>query len=182
MLRRDKCNSAFRTVNARKIFLALLLSFGCAIQNQAYAHASSWSVQAEASPITLRFTYSDGQPMAFSKVKVLSPTGEIFQVGNADRDGFFAFVPQRSSSVNNADAQALWTISAMGDEGHEIKATVTAQASSDIQSKQFAMSATIAWLLVASVILNFAFMGAKLEHFLRRKSASTGAASEKQGD
>lgn len=151
---------------------------GCLAQNQAYAHASTWSVQAEAAPITLRFTYSDGQAMAFSKVKVLSPNGEIFQVGNADRDGFFAFVPRRSDIANVSDEQALWTVSAMGDEGHEITATVTAQASSDIQSKQFAMSATIAWLLVVSVILNFAFVGAKLEHFLRHRSASIGTTPE----
>jgi hypothetical protein len=35
------------------------------------------------------------------------------------------------------------------------------------------MSASLAWLLVASVILNFAFIGAKLERFVRRRSIST---------
>lgn len=141
--------------------------------SSAYSHAPSWSVDTKATPVTLRFTYTDGKAMSFSKVRVLAPDGEIFQIGNADRNGFFSFIPTRDDATEGNDDEAFWTVSASGDEGHEIKAEVTAGASSDIQSRQLAMSASLAWLLVASVIVNFAFIGAKLERFVRRRSIST---------
>jgi hypothetical protein len=136
-------------------------------------------VQSEASPVALRFTYTDGKPMSFSKIRVLSPNGKIFQMGNADRDGFFAFIPPLSNEQKTSDIEQLWTVSAIGDEGHEIQAQVSADASSIIQSKQFAMSATLAWLLVASVVTNFAFIGAALERYMRPRNQSSRTTSKR---
>ena len=167
-----KLLKASRGLKFFSCFFTVFLGVSLFLAQTAQAHAPSWSVETEAAPIILRFTYTDGKPMSFSKVRVLSPDGEIYQVGNADREGYFSFIPRGYVESTESDSAPLWTVLAIGDEGHEIKAEVSAEASTNIQSRQSSMSSALAWLLVVSV-LNFAFLGAKLERLLSGRSSGT---------
>lgn len=40
-----------------------------------------------------RGEYGDGEAMSYAKVRVLDPQGQTFQVGNADEQGHFAWLP-----------------------------------------------------------------------------------------
>ncbi len=143
--------------------LIILTGFGTA---PAFGHATSWKVDSEATPVTVRFTYTDGRAMALSKVRVLSPDGKVYQVGNADREGYFSFLP--ASGFENGD----WTLKVTGEEDHEIEAVVSASAASDINMRRSSMTSILAWILVASVILNFALLGAIAEKFFKRRQSA----------
>lgn len=151
-----------------RIFLVSLLAFFSFGDAPAFGHATSWKVDTEASPVTVHFTYTDGRPMSLSKVQVLAPDGQIYQVGNADREGYFSFLP--ASGYEGTD----WTLKVTGEEDHEVEAVISASAASDINSRRSSMTSILAWILVASVILNFALLGAMAEKFFkRRRSAKT---------
>lgn len=44
----------------------------------------------------LRAGYAGNEPMAFAKVKVVNPQGQTHQVGNADAQGRFAWLPDQT--------------------------------------------------------------------------------------
>lgn len=148
----------------RKLLFTLIILTGLGTA-PAFGHATSWKVDTEATPITVRFTYTDGRAMSLSKVRVLSPDGEVYQVGNADREGYFSFLP--ASGFENGD----WTLRVTGEEDHEIEAVVSASAASDINMRRSSMTSILAWILVASVILNFALLGAIAEKFFKRRQS-----------
>ncbi len=58
------------------------------------------------------FAYVSGEPMAYVKIKVFGPGDEKmeFQNGRADRQGVFAFVP---------DKPGPWRVEAQDEEGHK---------------------------------------------------------------
>lgn len=157
----------FRRATAKlcAIFL-IVMSFTGVATTPAYGHATSWKVETEANPITVRFTYTDGRAMALSKVRVLSPDGKVFQVGNADREGYFSFLP--ASGFQGGD----WTLRVIGEEDHEIEAVISASAASDINARRSSMTSILAWILVASVILNFALLGSIAEKFFQRRRSA----------
>ena len=63
-----------------------------------------------AEAVVVHGMYDDGEPMSFVKVKVLNPAGKTHQVGNADINGFFAFVP---------DNPGKWTATLEDGMGHK---------------------------------------------------------------
>lgn len=146
------------------IFLSLIAYTGLG-SSPALGHAASWKIDPEAAPITVRFVYSDGRAMSLSKVRVLSPDGKIFQVGNADREGYFSFLP--GSEFEGSD----WTLKVTGEEGHEVEAVISASANSEIKTRQSYVSWALVWILVVSVIMNFAFIGSNLEKRMKRRKA-----------
>ena len=146
-----------------RTFLFSLIAFFSLGTAPAFGHATSWKVDTEASPVTVRFTYTDGRAMALSKVRVLSPDGEVYQVGNADREGYFSFLP--ASGFESGE----WTLRVTGEEDHQVEAVISASASSDINARRSSMTSILAWILVASVILNFALLGAIAEKIFQRR-------------
>jgi nickel transport protein len=61
------------------------------------AHDLDIQVQRYAPVIVLKATYSGAEPVSFAAVKIHAPgtPGAVFQSGNADSAGRFAFVPDR---------------------------------------------------------------------------------------
>jgi hypothetical protein len=140
-------------------------SFGVAVVD-VQAHAPSWSINTEARPLTIEYRYTDGSPMPFAKIKVMAVDGSVLQIGNSDRSGRFSFVP------DDAPAGGPWTVIAVGDEGHEITATIAADAVSNIVNRRSGVSSSLIWLLVASVLTNIAVLCAYIERRWRRNASA----------
>jgi nickel transport protein len=63
------------------------------------AAAHGVSVQTGRGPAAwVRAEYSDGEAMSYAKVRVLDPQGQTFQVGNADEQGNFAWLPKTTGT------------------------------------------------------------------------------------
>lgn len=85
-------------MSARKFLftapIALLLSLCLLLAWQIPAQSHGVTVKAHQNEaIVVTGIYSDGSPMSFVNVKVLTPAGKTHQVGNSDANGRFAFVP-----------------------------------------------------------------------------------------
>lgn len=80
----------------------------------AWAHGVSTSFQQ--APATVATTiYDGGEPMSFGKVRVLGPKGQTYQVGNADAQGRFAWLP---------DGPGHWKVIMEDGMGHRAEAQV----------------------------------------------------------
>lgn len=76
---------------------ALALTLGLVWAGPAAAHGVS--AQTGRGPAAwVRAEYSDGEAMSYAKVRVLDPQGQTFQVGNADEQGNFAWLPTAPGS------------------------------------------------------------------------------------
>ncbi|MCJ8499321.1 DUF4198 domain-containing protein [Desulfatitalea alkaliphila] len=79
------------------------------------AHGMVWEI-ATRETVTILATYDDGDPMAYSDVKIFAP-GESrieHQNGRTDKNGHFAFIP---------DTPGQWRIVVDGGMGHVINTT-----------------------------------------------------------
>jgi hypothetical protein len=139
-----------------QLLVLILFSVGMPV-NDANAHAASWSINTQAKPLAIDFRYTDGSPMVFARIKVMAADGKILQVGNTDRNGLFSFVPDEAASG------APWTVIADGDEGHQITATIAADAVPKIVNRRSGVSSSLMWLLVTSVLINIAVLCAFIE-------------------
>lgn len=102
-------------MSARKLIItaptALLLSLCLLLAWQIPAHSHGVTVKAQQnSAIVVTGIYSDGSPMSFVNVKVLTPAGNTHQVGNTDAVGRFAFVPGQTGK---------WLVTLTDGMGHK---------------------------------------------------------------
>jgi nickel transport protein len=69
----------------------------------------------------VEFSYTDGQPMAFTAFRLFGPGDDRVPIrsGRTDRQGRMAFVP---------DTDGQWRIEVRDDEGHAVRAAVNAAA------------------------------------------------------
>ena len=81
----------------------------------AFGHGVGWAREGNDRVVTLRFVYSDGEPMMFADVTVIDPAGEVFQKAHADREGRFAFVPSKNGE---------WRAKADDGTGHALEVQV----------------------------------------------------------
>jgi hypothetical protein len=84
-----------------------------------FAHGVEISdVTGQAGARTLRFMYSDGEPMLFAAVKVYPPSTPeaTVQESMTDRDGYFSFVPFENGS---------WHLAVEDGMGHKGEIVVT---------------------------------------------------------
>ncbi len=79
------------------------------------AHGAGFERLPDIDTVALRFAYAVGEPMAGARVVVTTPAGQDHQRGQTDRDGQFAFVPDRPGD---------WMVVADDGLGHEVRAEV----------------------------------------------------------
>lgn len=81
----------------------------------AAAHAAVWG-RLDAPTVALAFAYSDGESMSYAGVTVNGPgAGPEAQSGRTDRNGRFAFIPDRDGT---------WQVTADDGGGHVVTAHV----------------------------------------------------------
>ncbi|MDX1587931.1 MAG: hypothetical protein R3296_03250 [Oleiphilaceae bacterium] len=118
----------------------------------------------EEESVAVRFAYALGEPMTGAEVKVLPPGSDApYQVGRADQNGRFAFVPDRPGD---------WTLMGEDDAGHQVRATVSVSAEGMAVDAPKVLSVPPAWLLgglLLSLLVNAGLISALLAG--RRKSA-----------
>ncbi len=94
----------------------------------------------------IRFSYSDGKPLAYESVVVTAPDSAVeFQTGRTDRAGRFAFLP---------DSPGTWKVRVSTRDGHGTTATLVVHDEEAITPKldswydQFPrLAAGLGWLL-----------------------------------
>ncbi|ERP31002.1 hypothetical protein [Chitinivibrio alkaliphilus] len=76
-----------------------------------FSHAVISEQMETASTVSIRFSYEDGEPMAYAAVEIFSPAEDRvpFQTGRTDKNGVFSFVP---------DAEGMWLVSADDGDDH----------------------------------------------------------------
>lgn len=88
--------------------LVMLLWLAMSPAPPAAAHGVELTVkQGPAAFVTAQ--YSGGEAMSFAKVRIIRPTGGTFQVGNADAQGRFAWLP---------DVAGKWRVEVEDGMGH----------------------------------------------------------------
>lgn len=97
-------------LTATGLALFCALGFLSLVPPDLLAHGVSWNLSAQKA-YGFEFSFDDGTPMAFAEVKVFRPgqNEAPSQIGRADKNGWFAFIP---------DADGLWTIKADDGTGH----------------------------------------------------------------
>jgi nickel transport protein len=92
--------------------------FILAASGMAHAHGMYHDI-AKKQAVVVAAGFDDGEPASYAEVKIYSPDGgEIeYQKGRTDRNGCFAFVPDRSGE---------WKITIDGGMGHRINAAYLA--------------------------------------------------------
>lgn len=163
----------------KKIFnygaLALTLTF-FVLPAVASAHGVVWEFSSKKS-YGIEFTYDDESPMAFVEVKVYGPNDptKLSQTGRADKNGYFAFIP---------DVDGQWLVAADDGAGHLARAELSIssqteaqkegegkiEAASPVNAEREIARATkpLKIGLVISIFLNIAFLTMILN---RRKAA-----------
>lgn len=88
---------------------------------KAEAHGVGYR-QSESKAVALDFFYSTGETMSYLETKVFSPEDEkiAYQSGRTDDQGRFAFMP---------NVPGTWRIVVKDDEGHQVNAEVSIDAS-----------------------------------------------------
>lgn len=81
----------------RFLFHALAAVAVAALAGSLAAHGLDIEVRRHAPAVILKASYSGAEPVAFAAVKIYAPGAPpvVFQSGNADAAGRFAFVPDR---------------------------------------------------------------------------------------
>ncbi|CAN2044543.1 nickel transport protein [Candidatus Magnetomoraceae bacterium gMMP-1] len=105
----------------QKIFNYLICIFF--IPQIVAAHGTAYSILNDNNAVTLFFYYSDGEPMNYAEILILSPetAGQKseqkieYQNGRTDQKGRFAFYP---------DSAGTWLIEVNDGMGHKVSAEV----------------------------------------------------------
>jgi len=81
------------------------------------AHGTEYTAEA-GKAIVIKSAYSGSEPFSFCEALVFAPgnTKNVFQKGRTDKNGFFAFVPDKPGD---------WTVKMNDGMGHAINASVT---------------------------------------------------------
>lgn len=133
--------------------LALLL---LCLPTLAMAHGAAYQpVDEEA--VAIQFSYILGEPMTGAEVQVLPPDSEApHQVARADREGRFAFVPNRPGD---------WTLIADDGAGHRVQARVAVSADGVTLEAPRQLPVSPTWLLgglLLSLLVNAGLISALL--------------------
>lgn len=123
-----------------------------AAQTVLFAHGVQYSASRE-NTVVIHASYSSGEPMAYSQIKIYSPEdADIeFQNGRTDRNGVFAFFP---------DTEGEWTIKADDGAGHGFTGKIDVEEIEDIPMIEGALTPIqkfIVGLAVAWGFLGFFF-------------------------
>ena len=113
----------------------------------AFAHGVGFK-RSELQAIPLEFSYSTGEKMSYSEVKIYSPKDSKFavQTGRTDEEGRFAFIP---------DVSGDWRVTVSDGQGHLCEAVINANAV-EVEVKPSDSSLVIPALLGVSIIFNIA--------------------------
>lgn len=92
--------------------IGLITSF-----QMAFAHGTNHRIVEQTKTITVEFYYSDNEPMSYAEVVVFSPMDPNiqFQTGRTDKNGRFAFCPDRGG---------IWHVEVSDGMGHKAAATI----------------------------------------------------------
>jgi len=117
---------------------ALLL----AASGMAHAHGMFHEI-GKREAVVINAEFDDGEPVSYAQVKVYSPGGKEIehQNGRTDKNGCFAFVPDRSGE---------WEILVDGGMGHRIQAAFAVNEASEIRETQDTGRACPTWQRVAT--------------------------------
>lgn len=106
--------------SARWLPVLLVLLF--AGPEDAHAHGAGWQLTNSDNTVRYRFGYTDGTPMAFAEVVVISPDGKTWQKARTDRTGHFAFAPDIANAGPTAnDPAGKWQIKVSDGMGHVVQ-------------------------------------------------------------
>ncbi|TVP60909.1 MAG: hypothetical protein EA349_00835 [Halomonadaceae bacterium] len=107
--------------------------------------------------VAIRFAYVLGEPMTGAEVQVMPPGSQApHQVARADRDGRFAFVPDRPGD---------WTVIADDGAGHRVQAVVSVSAEGMQLEAPRRLAVPQSWLLgglLISLLVNAGLVSALL--------------------
>ncbi len=100
-----------RLFSAAPALVLLIAAVYAGIAGRAFAHGAGWN-QENAFAVVLSLHYADQTPMLYCEVQVFSPADPkiAYQKGRSDRNGGFAFKPNRPG---------LWLFTASDSEGHK---------------------------------------------------------------
>ncbi len=101
----------------RSIIWILLMTGLMAVPCVVFAHGTDYRVVEDARVVAAEFLYSDHSPMRYAEVLVFSPENEEveFQNGRTDRNGRFAFCPEKPGK---------WHVKVNDGMGHAVDATL----------------------------------------------------------
>jgi hypothetical protein len=94
-------------------YMLVLISIISVLPASAYAHGVEvFNETGNPGVQTIRFGYTDGEPMLFARVKVFSPSSPdaLVQESIADRAGYFSFIPFEAGE---------WRLTAEDGMGHK---------------------------------------------------------------
>lgn len=95
-----------------KRFLLLLL-----LASQLFAHGVGFDLKSSESVQLVQFKYADGKPLTYCEILVYGPEDDEieFQNGRTDRNGYFAFLP---------DKEGVWLVEIKDTQGHNATAQI----------------------------------------------------------
>lgn len=95
-----------------KSFIILLL-----LTVQLFAHGVGFDLKSAESVQLLQFKYADGKPLIYCEILIYGPDDDEieFQNGRTDRNGFFAFQP---------DKKGVWLVEIQDSQGHSATAQI----------------------------------------------------------
>jgi nickel transport protein len=104
--------------------LGLVIGFTCLCAPRVEAHGTAHRVVRNGTAVTVESFYSDKEPMQYAEVLVFSPSDRKveYQNGRTDRNGRFAFFPDR---------QGTWRIEVNDGMGHLMKADIEVTATGE---------------------------------------------------
>lgn len=105
----------------RLIIWILVMTGLMAVPANIMAHGTDYRVTEESSVVAAEFFYSDQSPMRYAEVLIFSPENDEveFQNGRTDRNGRFAFCPQKPGK---------WHVKVNDGMGHAISADIEVSA------------------------------------------------------
>lgn len=144
-------------VEAKKLFPSLML-VAALLTYAAQARSVGWSLDVEAEATVLRFSHAGGEPMTFADVVVTAPDGQIWQRGQADREGRFAVVLPPVPFPDGA-----WTVDVVGSAGEALTATVTPRSAERASEMRTSATSLIGWIAIVTSLLCMIFGGMLIE-------------------
>lgn len=121
-------------------------------------------LEVESGAKIVRFSYTDGEPMMYAKIKVYPPSAPKTETIKSltDENGFFAFVP---------DEEGEWRVEAQDGMGHRGKIAINTLLA-DGEVKQSAQNSSAAFRIILGLSLLFNIF-AVYGFALRKRAAKT---------
>jgi len=106
-----------RAIQRLLMVFGLVAGFACLFAFRVEAHGTAHRVVRDGTAVTVECFYSDKEPMQYAEVLVFSPSDRKveYQNGRTDRNGRFAFFPDR---------QGTWRIEVDDGMGHRMTADI----------------------------------------------------------